>query len=174
MFKRFLSMCLVVFYFVSCSEKSLKQEITLSPEPFVKEFSLEEIILQAAETTKTPFYILYGIAGTESFFNSKAIGDDGISLGIFQINENFRESRIKLIGCEYNPFDVFDSAILAGLIYQQNLKAFNGNETLAIASYRQGITGVRKNGATLWYVGKVLSFKTEANKICELLNGVSK
>lgn len=115
----------------------------------------------AAVQTGCPEYILMGIASAESDFTPTAVGDGGKSLGMFQINEDFRWQREMMVGFKYDPFNVYEAAMVAGLIYCQNLEAFNGNERDAIAAYRQGINGVRKNGRTDWYVDKVLAYKTE-------------
>lgn len=108
----------------------------------------------AAEITGCPEYILRGIAFAESTFRADAVGDDGMSLGRYQINEKYHEYYAEQYG-EYNPFCPLESAILTGRIFMDNLLAL-GNIEDAIAAHRQGRTGVRNNGRTQWYVDRVL------------------
>jgi len=108
----------------------------------------------AEEITGCPAYILYGIASAESDFTANAIGDGGKSLGMFQINETFRDMRVSKWG-EYNPFNPIDAAIIAGFIMAENLAEFPDYHQ-AICAYRQGIGGVKENGAMTWYSEKVL------------------
>ena len=107
----------------------------------------------AEAVTGAPADILHGIACAESNENDAAIGDQGRSLGRFQINEDFRAERVRLYG-EYDPHDATEAAILTGRIYMANLARL-GNEIDAVAAHRQGVTGVRRNGAALWYVERV-------------------
>lgn len=107
----------------------------------------------AEHVTGAPARILFGIACVESDQRDSAVGDNGRSLGRFQINERFRESRVKTYG-NYDPRDPYSAAVIAGRIYMAYLKAL-GDETLAICAYRQGVEGVRKHGATKWYSDRV-------------------
>jgi hypothetical protein len=107
--------------------------------------------------------ILRGIAATESHFRVKAIGDDGMSFGMFQLHSRWYESRVEKWG-EFDPADPFESAVVAGRIMQENLIAFNGDLRRAIAAYKQGITGVNRNGVTEWYVDAILSWRNDSEK----------
>ena len=113
-----------------------------------------DIYTIAEEITGCPSFILYGIASAESDFTANAIGDGGKSLGMFQINETFRDIRVAKYG-EYNPFSPIESAIIAGFIMAENM-AIYPDYNQAICAYRQGIGGVKKNGAMTWYSEKVL------------------
>jgi len=129
-----------------------------SSAPFVqperRHFDDRMTVYEVAEVlTGAPADILKGIACAESDENDAAIGDQGRSRGRFQINEDFRAERVRLYG-EYDPHDATEAAILAGKIYMANLARL-GNETDAIAAHRQGVNGVKRNGATMWYVERV-------------------
>lgn len=113
-----------------------------------------EIFTEASRLTEIPRETLIGIAYVESGFDATSVGDGGKSIGMFQINETFREERIALMGREYDPRDVYDSAILTGKIYMKNLKASKSN-IIAVAAHKQGLRGVRKNGICSWYVSEV-------------------
>jgi hypothetical protein len=107
--------------------------------------------------------VLRGIAATESRFKVKAVGDKGMSLGMFQLHSRWHESRVEKWG-EFDPTDLFESAVIAGYIMQENLTAFNGDLRLAIAAYRQGIWGVKKNGVIGGYVEEILSWRNDPEK----------
>lgn|SRR5512142_507081 len=124
------------------------------PEPPPPKVELPTIYEIAASVTGVPASILRGIAITESNEDDTAIGDDGISIGRFQINERFHTERERRWG-KYDPHKALQAAILAGFIYMDNLAQL-GSVELALCAYRQGITGVRRDGAKLWYAKRVL------------------
>jgi hypothetical protein len=103
--------------------------------------------------------VLRGIAATESHFRVMAVGDGGMSLGMFQLHSRWHESRVEKWG-EFDPIDPFESAVIAGRIMQENLLAFGGDLRLAIAAYKQGVRGVKENGAIDWYVEAILNWNT--------------
>jgi hypothetical protein len=116
----------------------------------------------------TPAALLRGIALTESDEQDGAIGDDGISIGRFQLNERFHAARARAFG-EYNPLIAEDSArIAADILQDASLRFFRASRMidpsafeaerlqLTIASYRQGVVGVLRDGPTMWYVRRVL------------------
>jgi hypothetical protein len=111
--------------------------------------------------------ILRGIAATESRFKVKAVGDKGMSLGMFQLHSRWHESRVEKWG-EFDPIDSFESAVIAGYIMQENLTALNGDLGLAIAAYRQGVWGVKKNGIVGGYVEEILNWRNDPEKILSL------
>jgi len=99
--------------------------------------------------------ILRGYAYTEGRFCLHAVGDGGRSLGMMQINETYRDKRIKLCGYEYDPFDEFDAVYLAALVIKENQKEFPNNPDMWITAYCRGVGGVRKHGPIGWYVESV-------------------
>lgn len=107
----------------------------------------------AEAVTGTPATILQAIARTESDERDDVPGDGGISLGRFQVNESYRDWRVKRYG-DYDPTDPYSAAVLAGRIYAYNLSRL-GDQSLAIAAHRQGAGGVERNGPTWWYVERV-------------------
>lgn len=102
---------------------------------------------------KTPAAILRGIARAESDETDSAIGDDGISIGRMQLNERFHALRAAAWG-EYDPRNPFDAIRIADHILQDDYGYFH-SWPLAVAAYRQGIAGVLRDGATMWYVERV-------------------
>ena len=104
--------------------------------------------------TGTSAYILKALAIVESDEDDSAIGDDGVSLGRFQINERFREWNVATFG-EYDPCDPYSAAVFVGRLYQYNHSRL-GTHYRAIAAHRQGAKGVRDNGPSHWYVERVI------------------
>ncbi len=149
------TLCIVLFP----GNTSTMENENLDTYPlFSVEFTEPELTIFeiASAVTGCPKYILAGISFAESSGNQFAIGDDGMSIGRFQINETYHEYYATLYG-EYNPYCPLDSAILTGRIYMDNLRAL-GNIEDAIAAHRQGRTGVKNNGRTQWYVDRVLNY----------------
>jgi len=138
---------LFIILMLLVSENIIEASIACAPEREKTIFSI------AAELTGCPEYIIRGIAFAESSFNACAIGDNGVSLGMFQINELFRNERIRLYG-DYNPWCPLQSAILTGLLFMDNLETL-GNVEDAIAAHRQGISGIKNNGRDQSYVNRV-------------------
>ncbi|VVB60752.1 Transglycosylase SLT domain protein [uncultured archaeon] len=116
----------------------------------------QDIYDNAELVTGCPAWILRGIAGTESGYNPAAVGDDGISVGMFQINERYHDERARKYG-EYNPYNSEQAVLIAGYIMADNIRRLS-DILDAIAAYRQGVTGVRKHGRTEWYVNKVYKY----------------
>jgi soluble lytic murein transglycosylase-like protein len=133
------------------------------PEPgsFIE---LVDCFEHAEAATGFPAEILRGIAAIESCFKVKAVGDGGLSLGMFQLHSRWHESRVEKWG-EFDPADPFESAVIAGRIMRENLIAFDGDLTMAVAAYRQGVAGVKRNGVTDGYVYAVLNWRMDSGKL---------
>lgn len=152
--KRIYLLIAVCFIYSSCSmvtpaKPQEAERLTISfNEP---ELTIYQI---ASVMTGCPENILRGIAFAESSYNPYAIGDDGISIGLCQINETYHAERAALYG-EYNPWCPLDSLIIAGRLYVDNLAAL-GDSRLAITAHKMGRTGA-KRGEVTWYVDRVLN-----------------
>lgn len=131
-----------------------------TPAPFVEPvdcFEYAELI------TGFSAEVLRGIAATESHFRVEAVGDGGMSLGMFQLHSRWHKSRVEKWG-EFDPIDPFESAVIAGRIMRENLTAFNGDLRMAISAYKQGIRGVKENGVTDWYIEAILNWRDNYEK----------
>jgi hypothetical protein len=131
------------------------------PTPFIKPLDCFEY---AESVTGFSAEVLRGIAATESRFKAKAVGDGGVSFGMFQLHSRWHESRVEKWN-DFDPTDPFESAVIAGRIMQENLATFNGDLRMAIAAYRQGVSGVLKRGVVQWYVDDVLNWRNDPEKI---------
>jgi hypothetical protein len=147
--------------------------MAIASVPLTADESSRAIYAMASLITGAPAETLEGIAVTESDEMDSAVGDDGISMGRFQINETFRAERVRSFGT-YNPRNPVQAAILTGRIYMVNLTYFtarlkktdpNGTwkaQFMAIAAHNQGQAGVVRKGIGWRYVGKVLKAASRA------------
>jgi hypothetical protein len=108
--------------------------------------------------------VLRGIAATESRFRVKEVGDNGMSLGMFQLHSRWHEERVKKWG-DFDPTDPYESAVIAARIMRENLRAFKGDLRKAVAAYNQGVFGVRRNGVSNEYVDNVLNWRNNSEKV---------
>jgi hypothetical protein len=171
-----------MMYFILLSILIMCREVGLPHEESNNDLKTFEVPLEAPELTPVPFIepldcfeyaesitgfsaeILRGIAATETRFKTKAVGDGGMSFGMFQLHSRWYESRAKKWG-NFDPTDPFESAVIAGRIMQENLTAFNGDLRMAIAAYRQGVSGVKENGIIGGYVSAVINWRLDRNKL---------
>jgi hypothetical protein len=133
-------------------------------EPFIEPVEPIDCFEYAELITGFSAEILRGIAATESYFRIKVVGDNGMSLGMFQLHSRWYESRVEKWG-EFDPIDSFESAVIAGRIMQENLTALNGDLRMAIAAYKQGVSGVLEQGVIQWYVDDVLNWRNDPEKV---------
>jgi hypothetical protein len=130
----------------------------------IQELLNSDVFAEAEKITGCPAEILRGIAGTESHFTITAVGDNGQSHGMFQLHNRWHTYRVAKYG-NFDPFDPAEAAIIAGFVIQENLRSFDGNLRLAIAAYKQGVTGVRRNGVIEEYVDEVIFWRKDDKKM---------
>ena len=143
---------LLVFLLLLQSSSVNNRNKILNDGTVIEVLSVYEV---AEIITGAPANILRAIAITESNENDDAVGDDGISRGRMQLNELYHDERVMKYG-EYNPFNSLGSVVIAGFLFMDNLVRL-GDIDKAIAAHRQGVNGVRKYGASEWYVNRVKS-----------------
>lgn len=128
--------------------------------------SIETIIEKAAEKNGISPSLLKSICRVESNFNASAVGDDGRSIGLCQIQVNTallhykwwhkdkpEEERRRLI--RSSLLDPRFNANLAAQLMRKYLEEFN-DEMLAIMAYNGG-----PSAAVIKYYQKVKSFKVK-------------
>ena len=133
----------------------LKQSIpTLAKDP--DRLSIYE---KAEIVTGTSSAILRGIAYAESSYRAEVKHPDPFDTGIFGLHEApaYHRERAAKWG-EYDATNLQEAAIIAGMLFQENLRIL-GRKDLAIAAHYQGTTGVKKHGPCRWYVRKVLGYE---------------
>jgi hypothetical protein len=161
---------IVVMVIISCSVDNFQIPEFSSDESIDFEFyqsAAVDIFDNAENITGCSAEVLRGIACVESRFSANAVGDNGQSRGMFQLHSRWDASRIEKYG-EFNPFAPAESAVIAGYIIQDNLRAFHGDLRLAVAAYRQGISGVKRNGAIAGYADEVLLWRNDPEKVMSL------
>jgi soluble lytic murein transglycosylase-like protein len=123
------------------------------------------IIEQACKETKVPEYILKGLIYAESDGYPQAVSkrrEDGHrDVGIVQLNSKYLGYFTWKFnkGKKVDPYDPSVAIPVAARILAYNYKYF-GNWMHALAAYRQGITGVKRNGiipSSLLYAEKILT-----------------
>jgi hypothetical protein len=132
--------------------------------PVIVEIEPLDCFEYAESVTGFSAEVLRGIAATESHFRTQAVGDSGMSLGMFQLHSRWHESRVEKWG-DFDPTDPYESAVIAGRIMEENLSAFDGDLRMAIAAYKQGVTGVNRNGVIDEYVEGVLNWQENPDKM---------
>lgn len=124
-------------------------------DEFIVDFSEPEITIYqiASAITGAPEDIIKGFHFAESSYGKNLNHPNKMDRGEFGINEKYHAERAAKWG-EYNPDCPLQAAIIAGYIYMENLSVLQSEE-LAVCAYRQGVAGVRTNGAELWYYERV-------------------
>lgn len=112
-------------------------------------------ITLAASVCGVPVRILAGVAFAESSFRPDPAHPDPLDRGMFGLHESeeIRAERVAKYG-EYDPLDPGMAAIVAARILAEHRANF-GDWSRAIAAYRQGASGVRREGVEWWYVERV-------------------
>jgi len=112
-------------------------------------------IALAASVCGVPVRILAGVAFAESSFRPDPAHADPLDRGMFGLHEStdIRAERVAKYG-EYDPLDPGTAAIVAARILAEHRVNF-GDWSRAIAAYRQGASGVRRDGIGWWYVERV-------------------
>lgn len=103
--------------------------------------------------TDIPAELFRALSMAESDEMDSATGDDGASIGRYQINERFRAERVRLYG-EYNPRDPRQAGRVAAQILQAYYERF-GSWPLALTAYNAGSGYASKIGIRWAYVDRV-------------------
>ena len=119
--------------------------------------SLDEIFSQASAAYNVPKDLLMAIGFTESTFNPKATSKSGAQ-GVMQL----MPSTSRYLGVS-DPYDPYQNIMGGAKLMRELLDEFDGDVTLALASYNAGSNNVKKYGGippfeqTQKYVVKVTS-----------------
>jgi len=103
--------------------------------------------------TDIPAELFRALAMAESGERDSATGDDGASIGRFQLNERFRAERVRLYG-EYDPRDPRQAGRVAAQILQAHYERFH-SWPLALTAYNAGAGYAIKRGIRWAYVDRV-------------------
>lgn len=123
--------------------------------PHVQKIPQRLTVYEIAEiTTGASSVVLRGLARAESDELDCAIGDDGHSIGRYQWHDAYLQWYKDTYG-DFDPRDPLMSSVRAGQSLVANEAALGCLE-MAIAAHRQGRTGVLADGASEWYVRRVM------------------
>ena len=103
--------------------------------------------------TDIPAELFRALAMAESGERDSATGDDGASIGRYQLNERFRAERVRLYG-DYDPRDPRQAGQVAAKILQAHYKRFN-SWPLALTAYNAGAGYAARSGIRWAYVNRV-------------------
>jgi len=103
--------------------------------------------------TDIPAELFRALAMAESSERDSATGDDGASIGRYQINERFRAERVRLYG-DYDPRDPRQAGRVAAQILQAHYERFH-SWPLALTAYNAGAGYAARRGIRWAYVDRV-------------------
>lgn len=142
---------LVILSAVLLSSSALYQP----PPPPTQERAREAMTIYALSelVTGAPREIVEGLAFAESSKGRNTRHPDPHDVGVFGLHETYHAERAARWG-EYHADNATEAAIIAGRIIMHNYAQL-GDMDLAIAAYRQGVEGVKRDGAARWYIERV-------------------
>lgn len=132
-------------------QDSLEEETGFTPYDFISLKDEYQIYLeQRCAEYDLDFFLMASLMFSESSFRAKAVGDNGKSIGLFQINKVWwNEMADKGLDVN-NPFDNIE---IGCIIFREDLDKADGDIEKAIQYYKCGA----KRGKRLWNEGKKLS-----------------
>lgn len=109
---------------------------------------LQSFIFQLCEERNIEPSMVIAVIQRESQFNSQAIGDNGKSLGLMQIQPRWHQGRMEKLGCTdlLNPYqnvevgiDYLDELMSYGYSIEWVLMAYNGGPSHAHSKMAEGV-----------------------------------
>ena len=123
-------------------EEESKIEFMAFDVPLEDELQLH--ILTECEKYGIDPAIITAMAFKESRYQADAIGDNGKSFGLLQIQQRYQEERMAKLGCS-DLLDPYENVTVAVDILAEMLNHYDGNIEMAITAYNMGMTGAYKN-----------------------------
>lgn len=106
--------------------------------------NLQLYTIQQCEEHNIDPAVVIAMIWQESRYSADAVGDNGNSIGLMQIQERFHHERMAELGCTdlFNPYDnvTVGIDILSALIDK-----YDGNVEMALMTYNAGPTGAYRN-----------------------------
>lgn len=128
--------------------------ITLYDVPLATDLQLH--IISEAESYGIDPAIIFAIAYRETTFNASAIGDNGSSLGMMQVQPYWHGERMERLGCT-DLLDPFQNVTVAIDYLDEMLGWYGGDMAKALTAYNRGSYG----GTVTEYASAVLAFAEE-------------
>lgn len=105
---------------------------------------LQLYIIQQCETHNINSAIVIAMIWRESSYSADAIGDNGNSIGLMQIQEQFHHERKVRLGCT-NLFNPYHNVTVGIDILSELIDTYDGNVEMALMAYNAGSTGAYRN-----------------------------
>lgn len=145
-----MKLAAVILSALCLSSALYREPISASGRAPFRTLSLYE---SATLGTDIPPDLFRALAMAESDEMDSATGDDGASIGRFQLNETFRAERVRIYG-EYDPRNPVQAARVAAGILQAHYARF-GSWSLALTAYNAGAGYALKHGNRMAYINRV-------------------
>ena len=123
-------------------EEESKVEFMAFDVPLEDELQLH--ILNECEKYGIDPAIITAMAFKESRYQASAIGDNGNSIGLMQIQPRWNAERMEKLGCS-DLLDPYENVTVAVDILAELIEHYNGNIEKAVTAYNMGMTGAYNN-----------------------------
>lgn len=127
----------------SVSEESANRE-AISFYPIPMDHDLQAHIIHTCQDYGIDPAVVMAMVNQESSFNAGAIGDDGESSGLLQVQEKHHKARMERLGVDdlLNPYQ---NATVAIDYLAELLEKYDGDLEMALTAYNCGPTGAYRN-----------------------------
>ena len=130
--------------------------ITLYDVPLSED--LQTYIIETAKVNGIDPAIIFAIAFRESRYDPSAVGDNGSSLGLMQVQPHWHSERMERLGCP-NMLDPFQNVTVA-IDYLVEMLTWYGTIDKALVAYNQG----HYNGTITEYAVSVMNIAEEVRE----------
>lgn len=118
------------------------EPVTLYDVPLNED--IQQFIIVEAQAHGIDPAIIISMIYHESTYNADAVGDNGNSLGLMQVNPQWHSARMSELSCT-DLFDPYQN-ITVGIDYLAELRdSYNGNIEMALVAYNLGPTGADRH-----------------------------
>lgn len=102
------------------------------------EFEDQVTINSFANNYGVPISLVWAIAEKESNFDNYAVGDDGDSIGMFQVNTKWQTERMEELGVEKADLIDTENCALVAIDYMAELFQIKGSWAFVAMAYNEG------------------------------------
>lgn len=102
------------------------------------EFEYQVAVNSIANNYGVPISLVWAIAEKESNFDDYAVGDDGDSIGMFQVNTKWQTERMEELGVEKADLIDTENCALVAIDYMAELFQIKGSWAFVAMAYNEG------------------------------------
>ena len=132
-----------------------EEEVPVAPYDVPLSKGLQLHIIETAEFYGIDPAIIFAIAYHESTYNPKAIGDNGNSIGLLQVQERWHGARMGRLGAD-NLLDPYQNVLVGVDFLAELLDRYDGDMAKALVAYNRG-----HYSGTITYYAKAVMEKAE-------------